>query len=84
MRFKAYLLLIIVIIFYPFIKLYYILKEKLCMRKFNKWQKVKMTTIKDGKLKVYPTNLCPKCQNEQLVQSNYCSRCGKRLRRGYD
>lgn len=84
MRFKAYLLLIIVIIFYPFIKLYYTLKEKLCMRNLNKWQKVKMTTVKDGKLKVYATNLCPKCKNEQLVQSNYCSNCGKRLRRGYD
>jgi predicted amidophosphoribosyltransferase len=51
-------------------------------RSINKWQSVKMTTIKNDKVKVYSTNLCPKCQNEQIIQTNYCSRCGKRLKKG--
>ena len=49
------------------------------MRTYNKWKRVKMTTTKNGKIKTYMTNLCPKCDNEQLVQTNYCSRCGKRI-----
>lgn len=44
-----------------------------------KWQKVKMATIKKGQIKVYTTHVCPKCDKESLVQTNYCPNCGKRL-----
>ena len=47
------------------------------MREFNKWQKVKITTTS----KTYVANVCPKCQSKFLVQTNYCSECGKHLRR---
>lgn len=54
------------------------------MRHFNKWLQTKMTTTKNGKVKVYLTNLCPKCQKESIIQTNYCACCGKRLKRGVD
>ena len=49
------------------------------MRTFDKWNTVKMTTTKNNKIKIYRTNLCPKCSFEALVKTNYCGRCGKRL-----
>ena len=46
------------------------------------WQKVKMATVKSGKVITYLAYLCPKCDNEVIVKTNYCPNCGKRLRRG--
>lgn len=51
------------------------------MSKHLRWKQVKMTIVRDGKVEVYLTNLCPKCDNESLIQTNYCSRCGRKLRR---
>ena len=51
------------------------------MRIYNKWKKVKMATVKHGKVMTYLTNLCPKCDAESLVQTNYCSRCGKKIKK---
>ena len=52
------------------------------MKHFNKWNVVKMTTTKKDEIKVYNTNLCPKCDKESLIQTNYCPNCGERLKRG--
>ena len=51
------------------------------MSKALKWNQVKMTIVRDGKVEIYLTNICPKCDNESLIQTNYCSRCGKKLKR---
>lgn len=54
------------------------------MRTFNKWQPTKMSIVRKDKIKIYKTFLCPKCQNESIIATNYCSRCGKRLRKERD
>lgn len=44
------------------------------------WNKVKKNKITaDGW--VYTMYMCPKCKNETIIQTNYCSHCGKRLRK---
>lgn len=47
----------------------------------RKWQKVKMATVKKNKVITYIAYLCPKCDHEALIQTNYCPDCGKKLRR---
>lgn len=84
---KVYLLFIFAILLYPFLTIYYTIKEAKYMRKFNKWISTKMTANqfdKNGRIKWYNTNLCPKCQKESIIQTNYCPRCGKRLKKGMD
>lgn len=52
------------------------------MRKLRKfWQTVNMTTVKKNKTITYKTHLCPKCEKESLVATNYCAHCGKKLRK---
>ena len=48
---------------------------------FNDWKKVKMITSKNGKMMAYNTHLCPRCNHESIIASNYCPECGRHLRR---
>lgn len=42
----------------------------------DKWIPQRMTKIKGDKIASYQAYICPECSNEQIVRTNYCSRCG--------
>ena len=43
------------------------------------WNKVTMATVKNGKVITYKTNLCPVCDGESLIQTNFCPHCGVQM-----
>ena len=45
----------------------------------KKWIKVKMVSVKRGKLITYGAYLCPSCNHEALIATKYCPECGEAL-----